>query len=125
MSSSFINHADKYLHYQGLKVVKHDWVTFIKDIGFKDYAKRCMMESGTVSVDETRFHAKLTQMKSTKKGTVVYEDGTIYEGGREGGRPSGKGTLRYGGRRGTYDGDFVNGRRHGYGVEWCYVSPEE
>lgn len=117
MSSSFINHADKYLHYQGLKVVKHDWVTFIKDIGFKDYAKRCMMESGTVSVDETRFHAKLTQMKSTKKGTVVYEDGTIYEGGREGGRPSGKGTLRYGGRRGTYDGDFVNGRRHGYGVE--------
>lgn len=118
MSSSFVNHASSYLYYQGLKVSKQDWVTFIKDIGFKDYAKRCMMDNASgVSPYETRFHAKLTQMKSSKRGSVVYEDGTVYEGGREGGRPSGKGTIKYGVRRGTYDGDFVNGRRHGYGVE--------
>jgi hypothetical protein len=56
-------------------------------------------------------------LKTTKKGIVVYEDSTLYDGGREGGRPTGKGTLKYGGRRGTYDGDFLQGRRHGYGVE--------
>jgi hypothetical protein len=46
-------------------------------------------------------------LKTTKKGIVVYEDSTLYDGGREGGRPTGKGTLKYGGRRGTYDGDFL------------------
>ncbi len=118
MSPSFVSQPSSYLYYQGLKVAKQDWVSFIKDIGFKDYAKRCMMENAaTATTDETRFHAKLTQMKSSKRGIVVYEDGTVYEGAREGGRPSGKGTIKYGGRRGTYDGDFVSGRRHGYGVE--------
>lgn len=56
-------------------------------------------------------------MKSTKKGYVRYEDGSEYEGGRESGRPHGKGTLKYAGGRGVYDGDFVKGRREGYGVE--------
>ena len=112
------------MNYRGLKVSKEDWVSFIKDIGFKEYAKRCMTDESGNGMQETKFHAKLTQIKSTKRGLVVYEDGSHYDGAREAGRPHGRGTLKYGEQRGTYDGDFVQGRRHGYGVEQCYVAPE-
>jgi MORN repeat len=49
----------------------------------------------------------------------------MYDGGREAGRPAGKGTLKYPEKRGSYDGDFLGGRRHGYGVENAYVAPLE
>jgi hypothetical protein len=124
MASTFVNHPETYLAYRGLKVSKDDWVSFIKDIGFKEYAKRCIVEDDGSKLQETKFLAKLTQMKSTKRGTIVYEEGTEYDGAREAGRPNGRGTLKYGERRGTYDGEFVQGRRHGYGVEQCYVAPE-
>lgn len=41
---------------------------------------------------------------------MTYEDGTVYEGERENGRPQGRGTLKFG-AKGQFDGDFVAGRR--------------
>jgi hypothetical protein len=35
--------------YKGSKVRKNDWVNFIQNIGFKEYAKRCITEEGSVS----------------------------------------------------------------------------
>ena len=44
MPSSFVNRPMDYWGYLGLKVKKSDWVNFIKDIGFKEYAKKCALE---------------------------------------------------------------------------------
>jgi hypothetical protein len=43
-------------------------------------------------------------LKSEKKGKVLYEDGTIYEGERQKGRRNGKGKLILPNRKGIYDG---------------------
>ena len=49
---------------------------------------------------------KLTALQNTKRGQVLYEDGTLYDGERENGRPHGKGTLIFPESLGSYDGDF-------------------
>ena len=36
-----------YWGYGGLKVKKSEWVNFIKDIGFKEYAKKCVTDDPT------------------------------------------------------------------------------
>lgn len=46
----------------------------------------------------------------------MYEDGTVYEGERQAGRCHGKGKLIFSGKKGSYEGEFKNGKRHGYGV---------
>ena len=76
MASSFVNKPMDYWGYRGLKVKKSDWISFIKDIGFKEYAKKCVSEDpSTGASQESRFMAKLTQLKTSKRGLVVYEDG--------------------------------------------------
>lgn len=63
MSTSFIHNPEQYLRYTGLKVRKADWVSFIMNIGFKEYAKRCVVEEEvTREAQELRFMDKLAQM---------------------------------------------------------------
>jgi hypothetical protein len=67
-------------------------------------------------LQEARFLAKVTMISSSKKGTVVYEDGTVYDGARDRGRQHGRGILTLANGNGTYEGDFIEGRRGGYGT---------
>jgi len=106
MASSFTPRPMDYWGYTGVKVRKSDWVSFIKDIGFQEYAKKCMTAGTEDPVMEARYMQKLNQMKSSKTGLVVYEDGSQYDGQREKGRPHGKGLLTYAGKIGMYDGEF-------------------
>ena len=59
---------------------------------------------------------KILQIKTLKKGVILYEDGTVYEGERMNGRCHGKGKLVFANRKGIYDGEFYQGKRQGYGV---------
>lgn len=47
MPSSFVNEPEAYLLYSGNKIRKQDWVSFIKDIGFREYAKRCVTDQNS------------------------------------------------------------------------------
>ena len=49
----------------------------------------------------------------------------MYDGGREKGRPHGRGSLVWPNKQGTYDGDFAEGRRHGYGVMSSFLGEKE
>jgi|LauGreDrversion4_2_1035121.scaffolds.fasta_scaffold151084_4 hypothetical protein len=94
LPTSMVNSPESHLRYKGNKVRKGDWVSFIQNVGFKEYAKRCVTEENIAGgAAEAKFLEKLNQMKTAKRGTVVYEDGTIYDGGREAGRPHGRGSL--------------------------------
>ena len=42
----------------------------------------------------------------------MYEDGTFYDGERLNGRRHGKGKLVFKDKKGTYEGSFFNGKRH-------------
>lgn len=85
-----------------------------------------MTDDGSMSgaVSEAKFLEKLTQLKETKRGIVIYEDGTKYDGGRANGRPQGRGSLIFPEKLGTYDGDFQSGRRHGYGIQNSYIGSD-
>ena len=61
MPTSFVYSPDQHLIYKGLKVRKADWVSFIQNIGFREYAKRCMTEDNIKGAAlEARYLQKLT-----------------------------------------------------------------
>ena len=67
-----------------------------------------------------RFEGKFEKGKRAVKrgdGTVVYVDGSTYEGGFRSGRCNGFGTHRDGRTGATYVGKWVGGKRNGNGTE--------
>ena len=124
--TSFQNCRDKYLKYTGKKVRKSDWINFIQNIGFTDYAKKCVVDEQDVDEEGERMRndkliKKIMKLKTVKKGVVLYEDGSVYEGERENGRCHGKGKFISAHRKGTYEGEFRNGKRHGYGTQTSHT----
>lgn len=121
-----VNCPEQALRYTGHKVRKSDWVAFIQNVGFKEYARRCVTEETVPGgAAEAKFLEKVKQMKANKRGAVLYEDGTVFDGTREAGRPQGRGSLVWPDKQGTYDGDFIEGRRHGYGVMSAYLGEKK
>lgn len=51
----------------------------------------------------------------------MFEDGSSYEGERINGRAHGKGKLMLSNRKGVYEGDFVKGKREGYGIQTSHT----
>ncbi|CDW79672.1 UNKNOWN [Stylonychia lemnae] len=121
ISTTYANHQEDYMSFRGKKVRKSDWINFIKERGFSQFARECMVvynkdqEGNKLREDE--MVKKLAQIKNAQRNRITYEDGTIYEGSRDHGRRHGKGILSLASRRGIYNGDFNHGKRHGYGIQ--------
>ena len=61
LPTSFTENLDLHIRYTGRKVRRQEWVTFIQNIGFRDYARRCVTEDLVEgSVLEAKFLEKLS-----------------------------------------------------------------
>lgn len=79
----------------------------------KAYSAQFSNLSRTVSVS-LNYHSDCPKWKSYCKGTIKFEDGSIYEGEVSFGKPHGKGTMTWKDGK-VYTGEFVEGVRKGYG----------
>ena len=72
---------------------------------------------GQYAVAQNGFWGKVRNVFSTETriDTYTFKDGSVYTGEMKGRKPTGKGKTVF--KSGdTYEGDYVKGKREGYGV---------
>ncbi len=76
-----------------------------------------VFSSGTVELDNdvAKYTLKITDGVPDNTISVVYDNGTTYEGGYLGDEISGEGVMVFP-KKGTYEGNFRDGKRHGNGT---------
>ncbi|XP_027338948.1 phosphatidylinositol 4-phosphate 5-kinase 5-like [Abrus precatorius] len=103
---------NKGLIHRSLSVVKHSWEEHVKRLGFsKAQAKPVQWFIG-----DSGGTTKVKKEKIVREGVEFYSNGDFYEGEFHKGRSNGSGVYNYF-VNGRYEGDWVDGRYDGYGIE--------
>ncbi|KAK7351128.1 hypothetical protein VNO77_10349 [Canavalia gladiata] len=99
---------------RSLSVVKHSWDENVKRLGFSKAPARPVQwfigDGGGTAARKTR------KEKVVREGVEFYSNGDFYEGEFHKGRSNGSGVYNYF-VNGRYEGDWVDGRYDGYGIE--------
>ncbi|KAK2442235.1 histone H3 K4-specific methyltransferase SET7/9 family protein [Trifolium repens] len=109
---------NKRLINHGISVFKQWWEINVKRVGF-GFGLSKSSESKPVQWfigDSTTTTTTTTKKKSVREGVEFYSNGDFYEGEFHKGRSNGSGVYNYF-VNGRYEGDWIDGRYDGYGIE--------
>ncbi|KAK4276754.1 hypothetical protein QN277_014866 [Acacia crassicarpa] len=103
---------NKSLIHRGLSILKHSWDENVRRFGFsKSNSKPVHWFIGDSPTTKGRKEEKII-----REGVEFYSNGDFYEGEFHKGRCNGSGVYNYF-VNGRYEGDWVDGRYDGYGIE--------
>ncbi|XP_027332250.1 phosphatidylinositol 4-phosphate 5-kinase 2-like [Abrus precatorius] len=115
----FVN-RNKGLIQRTVSVLKHSWDGNLKRLGFSSKGSEKPVQwfigDATGSVGRGESKSKNSSKRVAKEGVEFYSNGDFYEGEFHEGKCNGSGVYHYY-VSGRYEGDWVDGRYDGYGIE--------
>ncbi|KAJ7959114.1 Phosphatidylinositol 4-phosphate 5-kinase 1 [Quillaja saponaria] len=110
--SLYVASKNKTLIHQILSILKHSWDENGKRLSFS----RTNSKPVQWFIGDTNVSKVPKEKKIIREGVEFYSNGDVYEGEFHKGRSNGSGVYNYF-VNGRYEGDWVDGRYDGYGIE--------